>query len=84
MLLQSCEEMVAHPNGVRHRSQSRVHRANAREETGVDHIQVIQLMRLAIDVEHRSFGVITEADRPCLVRHTAHINFIFHIEIARD
>src|SRR5262245_35047890 len=74
VLPQPFEKMIANANGVRHRGQSRIHRADAREEAGVDHIQIIQLMRLAISVEHRRPGVFAETDRPRLVRHASHID----------
>src|SRR5215831_6734525 len=84
VLLQSVEQMIAHADGVRHRSQSRIHRANAREEAGVDHSRIVQLMRLAVHVQYRRLRVFAEADCPCLMCHTANPNLILHVEIARD
>ena len=51
------EQMIAHTNGVGHRSQSRVHRADAREDARVDDVQVVELVRLAVDVQRRLGGV---------------------------
>ena len=51
------EEVVADPEGVGHRRQRRVHRADAREEARVDDVQVVELVGLAVGVEDRGRGV---------------------------
>ena len=51
-LPQSLEEVVADPEGVGHRREGRIHRADAREDACVDDVQVVELVRLAVHVEH--------------------------------
>ena len=76
--------MIAHAEGVRHGGQRRVHRADTRKEAGIDYIKVIQLMRLAVNIQHRRFGVFAEARCPRLMCDTANVDLIFHVEIARN
>ena len=47
------EQVVADAQGVRHRGQRRVHGARRREEARVDDVEVVDLVRAAVDVEHR-------------------------------
>ena len=58
---QPLEQVVADAQRVGHRGQRRVHRADAREEAGVDDVEVVELVRLAVDVEHRGRGIGAEA-----------------------
>src|ERR1017187_8155217 len=51
--VQAGEQVLADADGVRHRRQGWVHRPDAREEAGVHHVQVVQFVRLAVEVEHR-------------------------------
>jgi GH15 family glucan-1,4-alpha-glucosidase len=44
--------VLPHPDRVGHHGQRGVHRADAREEAAVHDVQVVQLVRLAVDVEH--------------------------------
>ena len=76
--------MIADAQRVGHRCQRRVHRANARKEAGIDYIKVIHLMGLAVNVQHRRLGIFAEARRARLVCHTANVDLIFQVEIARD
>ena len=57
------EEVVADAQRVRHRGQRRVHRADAREEARVDDVEVVDLVRAAVGVEHRRRRVGAEAAR---------------------
>ena len=56
-------EVIADAERVRHRGQPRVHRADAREEAGVDDVEVVELVRLAVHVEHRRLGIGAEPAR---------------------
>ena len=57
------EQMLADPDGVGHGGESRVHCADAREEAGVDDVEVVELVGLAVLVEHRRSRVVAEAAR---------------------
>ena len=70
-LRRAFEQVVADPYGVRHRGQSRVHCADAGEEARVDHVQVVELVGLAVLVQHRRRGIAPEAARAGLVRASA-------------
>src|SRR3954468_6105987 len=61
------EQVVADAERVRHRGQGRVDGADAREEARVDDVQVVELVRLAVDVEHRLGRVNAEAARAGLM-----------------
>ena len=58
---EALEQVVAHPQRVGHRRQRRVDRADAREEAGVDDVEVVDLVRAAVGVEHRRRRVEAEA-----------------------
>ena len=46
------EQVVADPQRVRHRGQRRVDRADAREDARVDDVEVVELVRSAVGVQH--------------------------------
>jgi hypothetical protein len=60
VLAESLEQVIADPDGVGHRGESGVDRADAREEAGVHHVEVVELVGPAIRVEHRVGGVGAE------------------------
>src|SRR5262245_61447829 len=62
-------EVLADADRVRHRRQRRVHGADAREEAGVDDVEVVELVGLAVDVEDRRLRIRAEAARARLMRH---------------
>src|SRR5688500_6770938 len=50
-------EVLAHTDTVGHRREGRVHGADAREEAGVDDVEVVDLVGLAVRIEHGRGGV---------------------------
>src|ERR1700722_3131757 len=62
------QDPVADPDGVGHRGEGRVHRADAREDAGVGHVEVVHLVRAAVGVEHRRGRVGAAPDGPGLMR----------------
>src|SRR5690349_23924230 len=50
---EALEQVVAHAQPVRHRRERRVHGADAREEARVDDVEVVDLVRATVDVQHR-------------------------------
>ena len=75
------EQVVADAQRVGHRRQRRVDRPDAREEARVDDVQVVQLMRLAVDVQHRRCGMGAEAARPRLVRDARHGDLVLEVGV---
>src|SRR4051812_43254738 len=66
------EQVIAHPQRVGHGGQRRVDRADAREEARVDDVEVVDLVRAAVRVEHRGGRIEPEPARPRLVGHPGH------------
>src|SRR5262249_16117761 len=50
--LQSFGEMLGHTNRIGHCGKRGVHRPDAHEKAGVDYIQIVELMSLAVDIEN--------------------------------
>jgi uncharacterized hydrophobic protein (TIGR00271 family) len=75
------EEVLADPDRVGHHGQGRVHRADAREEAGVSHVQVVDLVRLAVGVEHRGRRVGAEPAGAGLVGHARDRDGHVHVEV---
>jgi LuxR family transcriptional regulator, maltose regulon positive regulatory protein len=76
--------MVAHAERVRHRREGWIHRPDRREDARVDDVQVVELVRLAVDVEHRRLGIGTEPAGPRLVRAARDRDVVLHVREAVD
>ena len=50
---ESFGRVLAHPDGVGYGRERRVHRADAGEKAGVDDVEVVEVMGLAVDVRDR-------------------------------
>src|SRR5262245_51765533 len=59
--LEPIEQVVADSQCVGHGGQRGVDSANAGEKAGIDHVEVVELVRLAVRVQHRRLGVAAEA-----------------------
>src|SRR5438093_10736402 len=66
---QTLSQMISDAQGVGHDGQRRVHRPGGWEEAGIDHVQVVQVVRLAVCVQHRRLGIVSEAACAILVGH---------------
>src|SRR5215471_17422608 len=75
-------QMLTYAERVGHRRQRRIDRADAREEARVDDIQVVQLVRLAIRIEHRRLWIAAKATRAGLVRAAADFDVVLHVHVA--
>src|SRR3954447_536574 len=78
------EQVVSDAERVRHRRERRVHRADAREEARVDDVEVVDLVRAAVGVEHRGRGIAAEAAGPGLVGDARDGNVVLEVGVARD
>src|SRR6476659_11066328 len=56
-LRDALEQVLAHADRVRHRGEGRVHRADTGEEAGVDDVQVVDFVRLAVLIENGIAGI---------------------------
>ena len=79
LLAQSLQQVVAHADRIGDCGKGRIHRSDTDEETCVDNVQVIELMRLAVHVERRRLRVMTEPDRAVLVRNAGQGNALAQI-----
>ena len=75
-------DMLTHANRIRHGGKRWVHRTDADEEAGVDHIQIVEFMSFAVDIENRACRVLAEAAGARLVSHAGDGDFRFEIGIA--
>src|SRR5436305_12393511 len=67
MSTEPLKQMVADSDPVGHGRERRVHRSDAGKEARVDYVQVVELVGLAVDVDHRARWVGSEPARPGLL-----------------
>src|SRR5262245_49730363 len=79
----SLQQMISDSQRVRHNRQSRIYRRARHEEAAVNHIEVVQVVRLAVHVQRRGLRVTSEADRAVLVRDSGKRDALAKIEAAR-
>ena len=60
-------EVIRHPERVGHDGERRVHGRAGGEEAPVDDVEIVQVVCLAVHVEHRCHGIAAEAAGPVLV-----------------
>ncbi len=73
------EQVVADAERVGHRGQRRVHGADAREEAGVDDVEVVELVGPAVAVEHRRRRVGAEPAGAGLVGAAGDRDVVLHV-----
>ena len=78
------EQVVADAQGVGHRGERGVHRPDAREAARVDDVEVVDLVRAAVRVEHGLRRVGAEAAGPGLVRAARDRDLVLEVGVARD
>ena len=76
------EEVVADAQRVGDDSQGRVHRPARGEKAAVDNVKIVDVVRLAIDVQGAAQRVGSEADRAVLMSHTGKRNLLPDKEIS--
>src|SRR5215216_7344064 len=81
---QPLEQVIAHADRVGNCGQGGVHRPNADKETRVHDIQIIELMRLAVRVQHGGLRICAEPARPGLMGTTCDWDVGLHIDVAWD
>src|SRR5690348_3768681 len=74
MSVHPLRQVIADPQRVGHDGQSRVDRPARWEETPVNHVQVVHLVRFAVAVERGAVRIIAEPDCPILVCHARQRN----------
>src|SRR4051812_9899536 len=60
-------KVIADAQCVGDRRQPRVNSARGREEAGVDDVQVVEVVRLAVEVKRRALGIGAESHRPAVM-----------------
>jgi hypothetical protein len=81
-LSQSFQQVISHPQGIGHDGQSRIHRPTRWEKAGVDDREVVDVVGLAMDIERRGLGSMSEANGAVLVRHAGQWNALADEQIA--
>src|SRR5262245_50263757 len=84
LLSQSLQQVVAHADAIGDRGLRWIERARADEKARVDDVQVVQLVRLAVYVEHGGLWVAAEAAGAGLMRAARDRNVDLHVDVARD
>src|SRR5438552_3245523 len=80
----SLEQVIADAQRVGYDGEPWIDRATGREKACIDHIEIIQLVRFAVAIERARLWVVSEADRPVLMRHASQRDALAEIQIARE
>jgi hypothetical protein len=81
---QALEQMVADPQRIGDDRQGRVDSGARHEKAAVDDVEVVDLVRAAVDVECRALRVAAEADRAILVARAGNRQALSEIGILRQ
>src|SRR5262249_52576127 len=81
---QSLQQVIAHADCVGDGGKRGIHRADADEKARVHDVEVVELVRLAIDVEDGGFGIAAEATGAGLMGAAGDGNVGLHVDVARD
>lgn len=76
--------MFSNPERVGNSGERRIHCADARKETGVHDVKVVEFVRLAINVEHGGFRIGAEAAGAGLVADAGEGNLFSLVCIIRN
>src|SRR5262249_53393177 len=76
--------MIAHAQSVGHNCQGRIYRSTRTEHAAINHIQIIDFMRLTIAIERARPGVVAEPDRAVLMRDPGEWDALTEEKIARE
>src|ERR1700694_5463096 len=75
--------MIAYTQSIGHDGQRRIDCGAGREEASVYDVNVIELVRLAVHIESRTFRIAPEPDRAVLVGHACQRNPLAGENVAR-
>jgi hypothetical protein len=78
------EKVIADPQRVSHDGKRWVDCTARREEAGIHHIEVVDLVRLAVAVEHGGLRVVAEADCSVLVGNAGQRDSLTNVEVSRE
>ena len=76
--------MVGYADGVGDDGEGWVYGAGGGEEAGVDDVEVVELVGLAVDVEDRRGGVVAEAEGAVLMADAFERDALFEVGVERD
>src|SRR5206468_11832777 len=83
-LLHPFDQVLSDSQRVRHDRQRRVHCAAGAEKAAVDDIEIVEIMRFAVDIKGACPGIVTEAHRADLVSDARQRNSLANKQIARE
>src|SRR5215471_9555013 len=81
---QSVQEVIAHTDRIGDRGERGVYRADADKEARVHHVEIVELVRLAVRVQDGALGIRAEAARSGLMRAAGDWDIGLHVEVARN
>src|SRR6516225_7639722 len=68
--------MLSHAQGIGHNRQRRVDGGAGREEAAVHDVQVVEIVRLTLNVQGRASRIVAETDRAVLMSDASERNLI--------
>ena len=80
----SLEQVIADAQCVGYNGEPGIDRATRAKEARIYHVEIIQLVRLAVAIERARLRVVAEPDGAVLVRHTSERDALAEIQIARE
>src|SRR5512134_2947905 len=82
--LEPVEQMLADSQGVGDDRQRGIHRRTRYEKARIDDVEIVQVVGLTVDVQHRSLRVVAEPHRAALVRRPRNRDLFAKIEMRRQ
>ena len=76
--------MIPNPQRIGHNSKRWVDRARGTKERAIDHVEVVHVVRPAIQIEDRSRRVFSKATRTALVSHSFQRNLLVQVKRSGD
>ena len=82
MSAQPFDQVITHPQGVGDGGEGWIHGADAGHEAGIHHIEVVELVGFAVQIQHGTGGIGTEAAGAGLVPHRRDRHGAFDVDLA--
>jgi hypothetical protein len=77
------QNAIAHPQRVGHDRQGWIYGGDRDKEAGIDDIEIVEIVRLAVEIESRRLGIQPETSRSRLMGRAGDGNLLVKIERAR-
>src|SRR5438445_9747801 len=79
---QAVQQVIAHPQRIRHDGQRRIHGSARREEASVHDIKIVEVVGFAIRIQRRGLRVISKANRAVLMGNSGERDHLSDVKIA--